>query len=334
MADDQFIAGRRLSPAIRSAAILVMAGLALCPGCTGSGQRSVSPVGPGAASVTSFGAGGAPVTGRIAFSAGPAHREDIFAVDADGTALRRLTTDPAADVDPSWSPDGRRIAFCRQTGDDSTAEIYVMNADGSDQRNLTRNSVADWGPAWSPDGTLIAFGSARDGPVVYLFVMRPDGTGVRRLGQAAGEYPAWSPDGARIAFASWGGVFRNDPDFDISVIDADGAGEKRLTDSPGTDDWPTWSIDGSRIAFASARATDGGAPGSDRHLYIMNSDGTGQTRLSDTYAEFAAWSPDGGYIVFSPGLHLVAADGSFIGRVPVPRVEGAPEFPDWTVYAS
>jgi TolB protein len=311
-----------------------VAGLVLCPGCTRSGQGSVSTTPPGAAPATRFGPDGASLTGRIAFSAGAANREDIFAVDADGTGLRRLTTGPAADVDPSWSPDGRRVAFCRQEGDGSTAEIYVMNADGSGQRNLTNNSVPDWGPAWSPDGKLIAFGSERDGPVVHLFVMRPDGTGVRRLGEATGEYPAWSPDGTRIAFASWGGVFRNDPDFDISVIDADGSGEERLTDSPGTDDWPAWSLDGARIAFASARGADGGVPGSDRHLYVMNSDGTGQTRLSDAYAEFAAWSPDGRYIVFSPGLNLVAADGSFIGRVSVPGVRGVPEFPDWTVYAS
>src|SRR6266540_1182005 len=172
-AGDPFIVGQPLTHAIRSAASLVVAGLVLCPGCTRSGQGSVSTTPPGAAPATRFGPDGASLTGRIAFSAGAASREDIFAVDADGTGLRRLTTGPAADVDPSWSPDGRRVAFCRQEGDGSTAEIYVMNADGSGQRNLTNNSVPDWGPAWSPDGKLIAFGSERDGPVVHLFLMRP-----------------------------------------------------------------------------------------------------------------------------------------------------------------
>jgi WD40-like Beta Propeller Repeat len=86
---------------------------------------------------------------------------DIWSMRADGTRARPLTSAPAMEFDPTWSPDGSRIAYRHQTGDDGTTEIFVMDADGSDQRNLTGNDVADyWGPAWPPDGSSIAFNSA------------------------------------------------------------------------------------------------------------------------------------------------------------------------------
>ncbi len=272
-----------------------------------------------------------PRAGRIVFSAGPAHAEDIYVVNADGSGLKQLTSDPAAEFDPAWSPDGRRVAYRHQTGDDATAEIYVMNADGSGQRNLTNNSVAEWGPAWSPDGKLIAFGSGRDSPEMRLYVIQPDGTGVRRLGDIDGEYPAWSPDGTRIAFASLDGAVGGSPDFNIYVMNANGTGVRRLTDSPSQDDWPAWSPDGTRIAFASARDDQGQGQslGPTLHLYVMRADGSGQTRLTDAFAQFAAWSPDGRDILFSPGLTIMGADGSGATRLAVSGVPGEPEFPDW-----
>jgi Tol biopolymer transport system component len=95
--------------------------------------------------------------GRIAVSD---ETNDIWSMRADGTHVRRLTSAPAMEFDPTWSPDGSRIAYRHQTDDDETTEIFVMDADGSDRRNLTSNDVADWGPAWSPDGSSIAFNSA------------------------------------------------------------------------------------------------------------------------------------------------------------------------------
>src|SRR5919205_985491 len=87
-----------------------------------------------AAALPAAGAENAP-TGRIAFSLGSSAHEDIYSVKADGSGLVRLTDDPAADFDPSWSPDGRRIAYRHE--DARSGQIYVMNRDGSRQRNLT-----------------------------------------------------------------------------------------------------------------------------------------------------------------------------------------------------
>src|SRR5439155_2040177 len=106
------------------------------------------------------------LNGRIAFD----NFDDVWAIDADGTDLTRLTHSPGPDFDPSWSRDGMRIAFRSERSGES--EIWVMNADGTRQRRL----AAGLSPAWSPDGSLIAF-SGRAG----LSMIRPDGTGLRAL---------------------------------------------------------------------------------------------------------------------------------------------------------
>jgi hypothetical protein len=123
------------------------------------------------------------VTGRIAFSAGPHPHEDVYVVNPDGSGLERLTDDPGADFDPSWSSDGRRIAYRHESGSgDSTAEIYVMNASGSQKRNLTRRPGQDHSPG------LVA---GREEDRVCLRPRRPDaerlGDECRRLQAAAGE---------------------------------------------------------------------------------------------------------------------------------------------------
>ena len=76
--------------------------------------------------------------------------------------MRRLTTSPAADLSPTWAPDGRRLAF--RSDRDGNDEIYVMDADGSGQHNLTRNPASDYSPAGSPDGRQIAFATSRADP--------------------------------------------------------------------------------------------------------------------------------------------------------------------------
>ena len=66
---------------------------------------------------------------------------------SDGSNPVSLTQHPDDGYDPSWSPDGTRLAFVSDR--DMTQEIYVMNADGSQQVRLTRNQAFDWAPSWS-----------------------------------------------------------------------------------------------------------------------------------------------------------------------------------------
>lgn len=101
----------------------------------------------------------------IAFVSDRDGNEEIYLINLDGSGLQRLTFDPARDCYPSWSPDGRQIAF---TKDDA---IYIMNADGSNPYYLTQGFI----PFWSPDGYWIAF--VTDVAVGgELHIIRPDGT--------------------------------------------------------------------------------------------------------------------------------------------------------------
>ena len=100
-----------------------------------------------------------------------------------GNAPRRLTTDPANGMHPSWSPDGKRLAF--MSWRNGRTEIFTMNADGSDQKTLVsmdRGDAID--PRWSPDGSRIAFVHMPDGMngrAAVLCIVNADGTALRHL---------------------------------------------------------------------------------------------------------------------------------------------------------
>jgi TolB protein len=249
------------------------------------------------------------LTGRIVFD----NHDDVWTINADGTNLTRLTESPGFDFDPSWSPDGARIAFRKERSGET--EIWLMNADGTDQRRLT----AGLSPTWSPDGSWIAC-AGPSGTSGVLTLIRPDGTRLRQLPHTeGGEYPTWSPDGTRIAFNS-----NLTGDHVMYIAEADGSNVVDLSEVG--EGWQVdWSPDGRRILFTSHRDNAGGYT----DVYVMNPDGSDVRRLTQQLAYTPAWSPDGEHIVFSaPGLFVMNADGT--GVTPIPTNVGETSLPDWT----
>jgi Tol biopolymer transport system component len=212
------------------------------------------------------------VNGKIAFTSNRngavidiRKSEDIWVMNADGSGLIRLTTDPASDGRPDWSPDGRRIAFSsnRVGPPGGPSDIWVMNADGSGQTRLTTDPADDSFPSWSPDGGRIAFETDED-----IFVMNADGSGQSRLTTDPNSdiFPTWSPDGNRIAFSS----DRSQPgtnNFDIWVMHVDGSGLVRLTTDPGGDFAPSWQAlpTGGNDTVVTPPPGHGHGHGGDRH---------------------------------------------------------------------
>jgi Tol biopolymer transport system component len=161
-------------------------------------------------------------------------------IQADGANLRQLTGGGLFVSDqPSWSPDGSRIAFERYSSlGGELPDIYVIGVDGTGLTRLTTNPFHDMYPAWSPDGSKIAFAS-NPGAGMEIYVMNPDGTGLVNLtnNPAPREFgPAWSPDGTRIVFLS-----HRDGNDDIFIMNPDGSGPVNLTNHPAADDSPAWA---------------------------------------------------------------------------------------------
>jgi Tol biopolymer transport system component len=246
----------------------------------GSGRRNVA---------LEWGLDGFPVWSpdghRIAFTRSWGNDGDIYVMNADGSALRRLTRNDGAGwaAAPIWSPNGRKIAFNQvrpplkppyRKGWKS--EVWVMNADGSGQRRLARGFPS----AWSPDGRKIAF-TGVDKPGMY--VMNADGSGQRRLNTANFGRATWSPDGQKILFVR-ARLGTRGKVSDIYVMNADGSGQHRLTQRGHG---ARWSPDGEKISFVSSR--DGNS-----EIYVMNADGSGQLNVSQNPLAYEAshvWSP-------------------------------------------
>ncbi len=291
---------------------------------------SPQPTESGAATVPFDGRGG----GVIAFYSERDGNVDVYAMNADGSGLLRLTDDPAFDDSPALSPDGSQIAFLTSRHDPQPTfpffkyELYVMDIDGGNVRRLTETEGAETHPAWSPDGSRLSFDADYDGDGYYeIYAIDADGSNLTRLtaNAANDQFADWSPDGTQLAFSS-----DRSGNWDLYVMDADGGNQRPLTAGPDWELFPAWSPDGTQIAFnglkPNSRNTD---------VYVMNADGSDVRQLTDTprFDENPAWSPDGSRIAFqteragSFALYTMNADGS--DQRPLMTYSGDSLWPSW-----
>jgi Tol biopolymer transport system component len=246
-------------------------------------------------------------------------RPAIYVVDADGSGLRRLSPRGAYDEEPSWSPDGERLAFSRSADvtDGLDTDLWVTNRDGTSARQLTFHPVLDELSDWSPDGRTIVFN--RNWPEkTTIFVMSSRGNGQRPLlrSDVEGIRAAWSPDSTRVAFFQLG----TDKLF---VVRANGAGLRLVARNTNVfDSAPQWSPDGASILYEEDRRGVS-------TVTATSADGNQRRRLA-TEAYQPSWSPDGTEIVFnrnglevltlaSRRVRTIAPHGSFPTWQPMRR---------------
>jgi len=209
--------------------------------------------------------------------------EDIFVMNVNGTGFVQVTTNPALDYSPAWSPDGERLVFISER--DDNAEIYTIRTDGTDLTRLTFSAVFEAFPTWSPDGTLIAFSADDfDNNVSNVYTITVEDLHTMQLTSNDGATaPAWSPDGEYIAFDEQSGDIS-----EIYVMTRDGEDQQQVTELGLLSYSASWSTDSSTLSFVSVNERG------DFDIYAISIDGTGLTRLTDTQDSdeyFAPWVP-------------------------------------------
>ena len=286
------------------------------------------------ASRISFTTAAAPLAGRIAFISDRDGTPQLYVVQADGSALVRLTSDTLTYDTPAWSPDASRIAVS-QLGHG----LVVMNADGSNPRLV---SSASGNPTWSADGTWIRVGGwtvqdvRADGsetrPVCTITVSPSDLTPV--LGPinsvgSGGTAIAWSPDGHKVVFT----IFADEGGDGFTQLyqsDDRCSTPRRLTSAQAftqsAESAPAWSPDGTRVAFWSFSAgiaiVDPTAPENVRTVVPQPGN------FAFDFWTALSWSPDGRWIAYANAnpreILVVRSSGS-----DVPRRVGAGGLAGW-----
>jgi len=185
----------------------------------------------------------------VAFDSDREGERGIYLADAGGRNLRRVSGDGFAAL-PSWSPDGRTIAFVRAEPDNPNVwNLWSLNLDSGQSRRLTANaSGRPQGASWFPDSRRIAYAVGNRIMVLDLAAGTPAEYASPQAGRKPGA-PAVSPDGRLMIFPLSGdGAWLTDL--------SDGSSRKVLSD-PSVGDF-TWSPDGTRVAYYSRRDREWG----------------------------------------------------------------------------
>jgi TolB protein len=238
-----------------------------------------------------------PKTEKIAYVVARGGDDFIYTMNADGTDKTELIDCGPGECYPSWSPDGKEIAF---QAEHEGVGIYVMDANGTHVRRLSPVPGLDVRPSWSPTGSRIIFSRVVSPPAnggipdTEIDTMSANGTDVRTILPAHDTFnieARWSPNGSKILFMS--GLSHSQQ---IYTMNANGSDMKMIT-AQGANGDPFWSPDGSRISFGSNRQGGGRL-----NVFTMSPDGADVLQVTHFLPPFEAgdtsWSPNGQQIAF------------------------------------
>ncbi len=223
--------------------------------------------------------------GSVAFSSDRNGNADVFLRDADGN-VRQLTELAGQDLQPVFSPDGKRIAFFSDARGDN--DIYVLPLAGSNPVPITPAGSNEVNPYWSPDGTRFGFASDRSGQS-EIWTMNTDGSDPKQLTDIGtlGHTARWSPDGSWLLFTSLHSGNR-----DVWAVRSDGSEHRQLTHGPTQDAHGLWSPDGSRVLYLSDHLT--------LHVTGFDKDGTDHVLLDlGETIDYTHLAADGSMLLFT-----------------------------------
>jgi TolB protein len=243
----------------------------------------------------------------IVFTSERAGSADLFRIHPDGTGIERLTDDPAFDDQAAFSPDSSHVVFV-STRAGGRANLWILDAASHKAKPLTSGNGGDFRPSWSPDGAWIAFSSDRDSDVppakgrwerlhlVDIYLIHPDGTGLKRISQHGGfcGSPKWTPDSKSViaycmsAQDTWTYRFGSqDGDNQIVKVDIDGGKATPVSAGPGVKLLPSVLSSG-EIAYL---RRDNSVTG------VFYASGKAGPEGDDLRTP--SWSPDGAHVVYS-----------------------------------
>ncbi|MDP2902652.1 MAG: Tol-Pal system beta propeller repeat protein TolB [Methylovulum sp.] len=186
-------------------------------------------------------------SGRIAYitSSGAAKHQNhqLHVADADGFNPQTIAGSAEPLMSPSWSPDGKRIAYV--SFERKTAAIYIQTLATGQRERVAEFPGINGAPSWSPEGSRLALTLSKDGsPDIYVLNLASHSLLRLTKNFAIDTEPSWSPDGNNIIFTSDRG---GKPQ--IYIASSSGGAEKRLTFTGDYNARGSFSPDGRNIAM-------------------------------------------------------------------------------------